>query len=296
MTTVTHSPLSSRALLVSFSQHAWGAGAVDKEAGREAADAHGADPAQIRLYKRLFPKETMEKIRKAQRKTHHMFHAFTLPWLDDGVRIVASERYLELVSMLRKEKAAQDAVVEELAQNLDREIENAKIRLNGMFKAEEYPTPEDLRSRFSINWRVFPVPDAADFRVQGIGDEDLAKIRSEISAEVSAQENAAMKYAIERLSKVVSHMVERLRAYAKDEDGKVVGGRFHGSLVENVKFRAETLPALNLTGDPELAALGKRMLEELTAYDADMLREDDLLREKTAAAAEDILEKLCAFV
>jgi hypothetical protein len=43
--------------------------------------------------------------------------------------------------------------------------EEARVRLGGLFRSEDYPAPEELPSKFSFETKVMPLPDAGDFRV-----------------------------------------------------------------------------------------------------------------------------------
>lgn len=83
---------------------------------------------------------------------------------------------------------------------------------------------------------------------------------------------------------VVGHMAEKLKEY-KVQPGKY----FADSLVKNVRELAELLPAFNLTNDPKLTRLTKRIVKELCAEDASVLRKDDDVRKSVAKSADDIL-------
>ncbi|MGI8552470.1 MAG: hypothetical protein ACR2PL_17030, partial [Dehalococcoidia bacterium] len=89
------------------------------------------------------------------------------------------------------------------------------------------------------------------------------------------------------------HMVERLWSYRVTAEG--VNGKFHDTLVENVRELVDLLPTLNVTGNTTMAELSERMKAELCRYSAQTLRDSTSARERTAAAAEDILHHIEAF-
>jgi hypothetical protein len=89
-------------------------------------------------------------------------------------------------------------------------------------------------------------------------------------------------------------MADRLRKYVVTENG--VQNAFRDSLVGNVRELVDLLPALNITGDPVLTDITKRMRESLTVYDGDTLRASAAARIETAKAADDILATVSAFM
>jgi hypothetical protein len=59
------------------------------------------------------------------------------------------------------------------------------VRLGGLFRPEDYPAPDELRSKFSFETKVMPLPDAGDFRVT-LGEEEKERIKRQITAAVEA--------------------------------------------------------------------------------------------------------------
>ncbi len=78
-------------------------------------------------------------------------------------------------------------------------------------------------------------------------------------------------------------MSERL----SDPDNK-----FKNSLVENIKDLCELLPKLNITHDPELDAVVNEIQSKLTMNYPQTLRDNDVIRNKTAIEAQKILNKM----
>ncbi|MGB9488572.1 MAG: hypothetical protein WCD04_20960, partial [Terriglobia bacterium] len=93
-----------------------------------------------------------------------------------------------------------------------------RVRLGGLFRSEDYPAPEELRSKFSFETKVMPLPDAGDFRVT-LGDEEKERIKRQITAAVEASLQVASRELWQRLYEAVSHLAERLRAYKVTGEG-----------------------------------------------------------------------------
>ncbi len=84
-------------------------------------------------------------------------------------------------------------------------MEEARVRLGGLFRSEDYPAPEELRSKFSFETKVMPLPDAGDFRVT-LGDEEKERIKRQITAAVEASLQVASRELWQRLCEAVSNV------------------------------------------------------------------------------------------
>ena len=170
--------------------------------------------------------------------------------------------------------------------------EEARVRLGGLFRSEDYPAPEELPSKFSFETKVMPLPDAGDFRVT-LGDEEKERIKRQITAAVEASLQVASRELWQRLFEAVSHLAERLRAYKVTGEG--VEHPFRDSVVTNLVKLVDVLPKLNVTGDPELERLAAQVRASLLV-DPQELRKSELIRSETARAATAISERMAAYM
>ena len=117
-----------------------------------------------------------------------------------------------------------------------------KPELNGLFREEDYPAAERLRTKFGLKVEILPVPIGADFRVQ-MSVEEQARVSREIDANVRESLTRGTEDLWRRVREAVAHMVDRLNESES---------RFHSSLVTNVLDIVEILPRLNVNGDADL--------------------------------------------
>src|SRR6202158_4544488 len=103
---------------------------------------------------------------------------------------------------------AVDALVEKFGQL----VADAKVRLGSLFREGDYPHPDELRSKFSFETKVMPLPDGGDFRV-ALGDEEKERVKRRITTAVEASLQVASRDLWQRLYEAVSHLAERLSAY-----------------------------------------------------------------------------------
>ena len=89
----------------------------------------------------------------------------TLPWDDNGYRVLPSAAYMDHAEKMRELSNRFIPAVDALAREFGNLVEQAKVRLGGLFRPEDYPAPDELRSKFSFETKVMPLPDAGNFRV-----------------------------------------------------------------------------------------------------------------------------------
>ncbi|CCF19140.1 conserved exported protein of unknown function [Pseudorhizobium banfieldiae] len=287
--------LSTRAMLVSLSISQWSGRRLDREITDEVNQQHNAAADAGRYNKLLLPKEALEPIVKIVSATRTDFLTRTLPWMDNGSRIMAAEAYLAHMGWIRQQKVKFDDAVNDFLAKYPGYVNDARVRLNGMFKDEDYPDVDTLRAKFSLDCKVMPVPSSSDFRVD-MSEAQASIIRADIEEQLTKATTAAVQDVYKRVADVAGRMVERLNAYkpAKGKGDKAEG-IFRDSLVENVRDLIKILPALNITGDPKLAAMAEQ-LKPLAEYDASVLREDEGKRRDVAAEAQSILDTVSGFL
>lgn len=299
--------LSTKAMLAGVTIKEWSGKKLDREATNETIAANGAEADAGRFNKALIPPAAFGKIREIAGKARKEHYARTLPWHDNGNRVLSNVGYLDFTAKMRELSAEYDAAVSEFIAAYPVHIAAAQKRLGDMFDASEFPAASDLPRRFSFAWQIWPMPEAADFRVD-VGQVEAERIRADIQDRTNAAIDAAMGDAFQRVADVVGKMAERLASdreiERKAENGAVIGMEkaapiFRDSLVENVAELAALLPSLNITGNPALAAAADKM-KALGAIDLKALRSPKVagaeLRQETAKAAADIIADISAFM
>lgn len=287
--------LSSRAMLAAVRIQAWTARKLDKGASAEVEASHNAQSGAARVNKRLVDSGRLAPVEKAARAAREVHATMTLPWLDDGSRILPAATFDAYAAAMRTARREYEAAVEAFVADYSDAVEEARTRLGSLFREADYPSPSCVRGKFSFSFRIFPVPMGSDFRAD-VSDVQAARIREEIETAMSDAMAAAMRDAWERVARVAGAMAERLRAYKPATETDRAQGVFRDSLVENVRELVELLPGFNLTGDARLTEVAERMRADMAAYDAAELRDDDAARELVAQAAESVLAEAKAIL
>jgi hypothetical protein len=299
MAAISKNPLAGKAVLTSLTIGGWSARAYDKKVTQETNRRHDANDDAGRYNKLLIAKDAIAEINRVTSAARTAHYKLTQPWYDDGSRVLPTALYDEYSKMVRGFRVEYEAAVAKFAEGYPQMIEDAKDRLKKMFNADDYPDPSEMSlykwkinpgGKFMFDCKIFPCPDATDFRVD-IAAEHAEDIKADIEQRMKDALEHAMEEPIYRIMETVGHMVDRLTAYkpAKPGSGKRAEGLFRDSLVDNIRDLVVLLPAFNLTDNQKLTALTERMKRELCKNDADALREDAKLRDATKKAAKSIL-------
>ncbi len=275
--------ITERAMLAAVHISIWTAVKHDRKVSRDVADQHGAHQSAGRYNKQLLRgADKLDELRTLAGQIRQHFYKITLPWSDEGFRLLPSNFYFDLMEKMREFEASFERGVDNFLAVYPQYIDQVRPELNGLFREEDYPSAEKLRAKFAVKLEILPIPSGADFRVQ-MSAEEQARVSREIDASVRQSLTRGMEDLWKRLREVVSHMVDRLNEPES---------RFHGSLVTNVFDLVEILPRLNVNGDEDLNRFAEQVKQRLCNYSAQDLKRHDLLRVTTAADAANIVAQM----
>lgn len=278
------SQLQNKALLLTLNCSQWTARKFDKAVSREVESTHQAKEAG-RYNKLLVPATALKPISNMIGKIRDYHESVTLPWMNDGQRMLPAKLYLEYTQQMRTMRGEFDRLVSDFITHYPILVKEARLNLGTMYDPADYPDISVIRNKFNVAVRALPIPDAADFRVD-IAEEDVAAIKAEIKADIHKQQQEALQHCWDRLRDVVSKIEERL------SDPTAI---FRDSLIENARSLVKILPALNLLEDPELEAARSAVEMRLCMAPPQRLRDDKAVRAQTAQAASEILQRMMSY-
>jgi hypothetical protein len=292
------STLSERAMLVSLHINVWGGMAIDKEVSEEVNESFSADKTEAGRYsKRLVAKQFFKSMSVAHstlKKTHKVL---TLPWEDDGTRILSTVSYVRYhADMLDGKRRAEAEVKKFLAPEYRKEyINEARVRLGDMFNEDDYPSELELKKKFSIDLEVKKVPESKDFRAK-LSEDATKAIVKDIEQRCDMRIEKAMNDVFERVAEKVGNLKEKLKNYQPAKDGKRSNGIIRDSIVYNINEFAQMMPLLNITGDKRIDDLQKQLLDDLVAHSPEILRSDVKVRQQVLSKADALLKKVKGYM
>jgi hypothetical protein len=275
--------ITQKAMLAAVHISIWTATKHDRKVSRDVANRHGAQERAGRYNKQLLMGAArLEDLRTLAGQIRQHFYKITLPWSDEGLRLLPSHFYFDLTARMREFKAGFSSGVDQFLEVYPSYIREARAELGSLFREEDYPAADKLREKFSVKLEILPITTGDDFRVT-MSAEEQARVAREIDANVRQSLTRGTDDLWKRLRDVVSHMVDRLNEPES---------RFHATLVTNIHDLVSLLPQLNVNQDPDLERFATQIRERLCNYTAQDLKKHDLLRTSTAAEAAGIVAEI----
>jgi hypothetical protein len=279
--------LCERAMLVSLNIRRWAAALTDKKITAEVASNHAVNEKRAGRYRKNaidIKAATFEAVGSAASELRNKHYFYTLPWSQDGARILPAAMFEEYSKETRALRAVFDRTVSAFVDDYPALKEAARLELNGMYNEDDYPT--NIAAKFGVDVVMMPLPDAEDFRAT-LSETAVAEIKQGIEAELQKTMQAAMRDPYERLYSHISRMVARL----SDRDGV-----FRDTLVTGLSDLCAVLPGLNLTNDPTLDDLRRRAERMIANIEPQALRDVPVVRRDVARQAAEIQHLMAGYM
>lgn len=275
--------LSEKALLVSMNVSQWSGRRFDRDVSAEVNASKAATSNAGRFNKMLLPDcAELAEVHRQTSSLRNWFVEKTMPWMNDGARITPSSSYLDFTSEFRRREAEWQKAVDALIAAYPGLKAKAPQQLQSMYNPDDYPTAYELRAKFSMAIRAFPLPDKEDFRVE-LDPATLAALKDSMADVEGDLARSVVTECYQRLGKAVGAMADRLG----DPDAV-----FRNSLTENLAEAVSALKDLNICGDQKLEDMRRRIERTLTGYTADELRNDMAARKTAAVTAKAAVEDI----
>lgn len=280
------------ATLVTLNTARWHAKVKDRQASKDVATVNDAEAGAFETRKHLLggANVALKSIHKAIDEARAAHYEMTLPWttttMQDigrrtGGRLLPNTLFVEYTTVMAQKKQQMLDALNKFEPEYPALVEAAKKKLGRRFDAREYPNVSSIRSHFDLSFDFQPIPKGDDFK--GLPQVQLDALARKINDNTQKQAENAMQEVWIRLYDVVSKMAERLSSPDK---------LFHNTLVQNVRDTARLMAHLNVTNDPVVEALRKKVEKHLCAHDPKVLRENQTIRTQVAAHAASIIQEM----
>lgn len=274
--------IATRAMLATVRIRTWSACMYDRAITREVCESHGAGDGG-RFHKQLVPSapeyQAMRCAAVAIRRHHYIM---TLPWSDGGWRLLPTSLYDAYSRLIRSAGEDYDRAAGSFLAAYPRLVEGARASLGTMWRQDDYPAVEDLRSRIGYSVRYAPIVLGSDIRVD-LPESELAAVRAASDAATADAIEIARRDTWRRLYDVVCAMHARL-----SQPDCI----YRDTVVTNVRDVCRLLQDLNVTRDPALELMRAEVERTLGASDPSVMRDDPAVRASVAAGAASIMEHM----
>jgi hypothetical protein len=278
--------ITNSSVIVEMNLSVWTANKIDRRATENVTCDAGANRNAAKVHKNLMAGTNLRKDIAdfaAGCRTWHLRK--TLPWADQGARLLPTSLFLDYKTEANARRDKFNAMVDEFITNYPTLVYNAQAELGTLFNVNDYPSVEEVRSKFGLRLVFSPVPEAGDFRLD-VPTSELNALKNQYEDSFKDRIADAMREPWDRLHKLLTGMSEKL--VEPEGEGKKL---FHESFVTNAEALCELLTHLNITQDPTLEAARVQLVQAMTGADIIDVRESPAVRADIKSRVDNILSQ-----
>lgn len=278
------------AMLVEFNASVWTARKLDKSTTDEVVSAKNAaakDAARVNKHL-LVGRTELDVIQQLVGRARTFVYDNTLPWSDAGLRLLPTinfQKFAEKMDEFDDEFGKTVAAFVNIYPSL---ITAQAMALGDMFRRDDYPTANEIMTKFAFRVNYMPVPTAGDFRVD-VGNAAQQELKERLEKLAQERVDNAMADIKERLATHLKRMSDRLTTdYV---NGEAKQRRFHDTLVDGALELCDMAKALNITGDLGLEQARSGLEQLLVGVTPEDLRKNAAVRDDVKKNVDAILDK-----
>jgi hypothetical protein len=280
--------ITSSAMLVDLNISGKNFSKRDKDSADELAVSKHASTSSFNLTKSLMNHAVeLGDLTKHIAHTRNMHYRMTLPWSDNGSRLLTVKKYPEYVEAMTGRQVEMFELLEKFLGKYDSYVVQAVGVMGDLYDVNDFPDVEEVRRGFSFNFRFIPLATSNDFRVD-IANETKTVLAESYEKYFAEQYGNSMNALWEKLAIALGKVSERLD-YDEDKDKKKV---FHVTLVSNVEDLVEMFDAYNVNNDPTMTKVSKQLTNVFANIDADVLRNSQTVRNHVKSNVDDVLKTI----
>jgi hypothetical protein len=278
--------ISNSAMLVEMNISVWTGQKVDRGATiRVTDDARASSDAGL-FRKNLMAGTTLRKEIADYAALCRTWHnGRTLPWSDKGTRLLPTSMFFDYKKEVNARRDYFNSKVAQFLMEYPTLMLAAERSLGDLFNPADYPTVEEVQSKFGFRLVFSPVAEAGDFRID-VGNSELAELREQYESAYESRVQEAMQTAWDKLHDVLTTMSEKLTE-PEGEKPKL----FHGTFVSNITDMCSLLTHLNIANDPKLEMARRELERAIANVDITDIREDPGVRIDLKAQVDAVLGK-----
>jgi|LauGreDrversion4_1035100.scaffolds.fasta_scaffold14851_7 hypothetical protein len=273
------STLQSKVLCVNLKKSCLGTSFVDPALTNTLETETGAQEGSVKGSKNILL-GALKPMRSLLSSAGKFVRDNSLPGISNDLRIVTPAGLTKITTYLKTAETEMAEEVADLQASWDALIEADRVRLDKAFDANLYPPKENLAAYFGLRLTVCDLPQGDYFRVEGLTEDAVAKLKADHAAMIDNVKAAAKNDLHKQLLTAVTRIAEGLD---KEDISKL-----HNTTFTNLQELLAKVPDLNITNDPMLEELRKQAEASLN-YQMDQVKKSAILKEQAQEAAKAIL-------
>jgi hypothetical protein len=258
----------------------------DKATQGEVTAAKGSGSKKAAsVYKNLFAEcKELDALTKFQARARAEHYRLTLPWNDQGARLLPTAALLEYQQIMGRYRNEFERLVDAFLDKYDTLVAAAAFQLGTLFDRQEYLSRAQVALRFRMESSFTPLPTGGDFRLD-VESAVQRELIEQYEAQLESKLAQANQDAWSRLHDALLRLSDRLTV---DEDGKKKV--FHDTTVTGAVELCDLLTVMNITKDPQLESARRKLEAVLSGVTPKELRDEHSTRIQTKQQVDAILD------
>jgi hypothetical protein len=258
----------------------------DKATQGEVTTAKGSGSKKAAsVYKNLFAEcKELDDLTKFQARARAEHYRLTLPWNDQGARLLPTASLLEYQQIMGRYRNEFERLVDAFLDKYDTLVAAAAFQLGTLFDRKEYLSRAQVALRFRMESSFTPLPTSGDFRLD-VESTVQRELIEQYERRMEAKLAQANQDSWSRLHDALLRLSDRL---VIEEDGKK--RKFHDTMVTGALELCDLLTVMNVTHDPELEKARRKVEEVLSGVTPKELRDEHSTRVQTKQRVDAILD------
>lgn len=238
----------------------------------------------LRGRKLLLPPDATALIKQIIGKARNYLRKIALPFPVTGCLLVPKKLIPEIQEHLQKLEWEYNSAVEDFIYWYPQAIEDARISLAELFNSCDYPTREEIKSRFRFQWRYITIgPSGSHVLPPSIYKDEVDKFRNLME---QARQEAIASLRGEFVT-LIANLSEKLSG---SQDGKPK--KLRDAAVENLREFLDNFAQRNLFEDSQLAELVSQCRSLISGTTARDIRTNMQVKENLHNGMTSLLESM----
>lgn len=277
--------IASSSMLVELNISVWTANKVDRHTSAKLAEDNGAASDATQVRKNLMAGTSLRKEIADFAALCRLWHNLkTLPWSDRGPRLLPTALFIDYKEEANKRKARFDHMVQHFLAEYPTLQAQAQQHLGALYDPSDYPSVEEVRSKFGFRMVFTPLPESGDFRLD-LPAQEIADMRKQYDEALNERLGETLRSQWESLHDMLTRMSNQLY---DPEHGKLP---LRNTFVSNAREMCAMLGHFNVTKDPKLEEARLKLERAMLGVEVDDLKEDAIVREDVKTKLDAILKE-----
>lgn len=283
--------LATSCVLVHPEVNVWTATRQDNEISEEVTTAKKADRDSGKFVKHLLAKNPEHRRVLNYRQTvYNWMQRRTYDWAGSQ-RILPAVQLTQFMREFNEHEQTFKGLVDDFIKAYPTIVSNMAFVQGDMFKREDYPSVNEVFSKFSIRLYTAEVP-VGDFRCQ-IAQDLAADLQTHYERQARDLVENIINRQKEQLVEVmrsISHCCET-ETVVENGEIKIKRRKLYDTTLQRAIELCDTFAEFNVTEDPQLDEVRTRLKKALDGVTIDALRNHDTTRIVVKEEVDDILAK-----